>query len=138
MEPIPRYDLNFLPSYMIVSPGDSSTPANIEPSITESAPAASAFTISPVYRMPPSAITGTPEPSMAFATSLTAVNCGTPTPAMIRVVHIEPGPIPTFTASAPASTKYFAASGEAILPTTTSKFGNLDFTSFNFVTTPFV
>ena len=57
---------------------------------------------------------------------------------MILVVHIEPGPIPTFTASAPASTKYFAASGEAILPTTTSKSGNLDLTSFNLVTTPLV
>ena len=32
-----------------------------------------------------------------------AVNCGTPTPATMRVVQIEPGPIPTFTASAPAS-----------------------------------
>jgi len=47
-EPIPLYILNFLPSYIIVSPGDSSTPANIEPSITESAPAAIALTISPV------------------------------------------------------------------------------------------
>mgnify|MGYP002508323612 CR=1 FL=1 len=28
--------------------------------------------------------------------------CGTPTPATIRVVHIEPGPIPTLTQSAPA------------------------------------
>jgi hypothetical protein len=32
-----------------------------------------------------------------------AVSCGTPTPATIRVVQIEPGPIPTLTASAPAS-----------------------------------
>ena len=30
--------------------------------------------------------------------------CGTPTPATMRVVQIEPGPMPTFTASAPAST----------------------------------
>ena len=59
---------------MIVSPGDSSTPANIDPSITESAPAANAFTISPVYLIPPSAMTGTPEPEMAFATSFTAVS----------------------------------------------------------------
>ena len=32
-----------------------------------------------------------------------AVNCGTPTPVTIRVVQIEPGPIPTLTASTPAS-----------------------------------
>ena len=32
----------------------------------------------------------------------TAVICGTPTPATMRVVQMEPGPMPTFTASAPA------------------------------------
>ncbi len=42
------------------------------------------------------------------------------TPATTRVVQIEPGPIPTLTASAPASTRYLAASAVAILPTTTS------------------
>ena len=31
-----------------------------------------------------------------------AVTCGTPTPATTRVVQMEPGPMPTFTASAPA------------------------------------
>jgi hypothetical protein len=35
---------------------------------------------------------------------LTAVICGTPTPATMRVVQMEPGPMPTLTASAPAST----------------------------------
>ena len=30
-----------------------------------------------------------------------AVICGTPAPATTRVVQIEPGPMPTFTASAP-------------------------------------
>jgi hypothetical protein len=39
-----------------------------------------------------------------------AVICGTPTPATMRVVQIDPGPIPTFTPSAPASTSAFAAS----------------------------
>ena len=73
-EPIPRYDLNFLPSYIIVSPGDSLVPANKEPNITESAPAAIAFGISPVYRIPPSAMTGTPLPFIAAATSKTAEN----------------------------------------------------------------
>jgi len=32
-----------------------------------------------------------------------AVSCGTPTPATTRVVQIDPGPIPTFTQSTPAS-----------------------------------
>ena len=35
----------------------------------------------------------------ASATIDTAVTCGTPTPATMRVVQIEPGPTPTFTAS---------------------------------------
>lgn len=55
--------------------------------------------------MPPSAINGIPVPSRAFATSYTADNWGTPTPAMIRVVQIDPGPMPTFTPSAPAFTR---------------------------------
>src|SRR5690606_40253419 len=61
-----------------------------------------------------------------------------PTPATTRVVQIEPGPIPTFTASAPASAKYKAASAVAILPTTTSISGKLFLTSFKTVTTPLV
>ncbi len=40
-----------------------------------------------------------------------AVICGTPTPATMRVVQIEPGPMPTLTPSAPASTSAFAAVG---------------------------
>ena len=59
---------------MIISPGDSFVPANKEPSITQSAPAAIALGISPVYRIPPSAITGTPLPFIAAATSKTAEN----------------------------------------------------------------
>src|SRR5690606_24512066 len=114
----------------MVSPGDSLVPASRDPSITLSAPAAMAFGISPVYRTPPSAITGTPLPFMAAATSKTAENCGNPTPATTLVVQIDPGPIPTLIASAPASTKYFAASGVAIFPTTTSKSGYLDFRDF--------
>ena len=34
-------------------------------------------------------------------TLATAVICGTPTPATMRVVQIEPGPMPTLTPSAP-------------------------------------
>ena len=49
-----------------------------------------------------------------------AVTWGTPTPDTIRVVQIDPGPIPTFTASAPASIKSRAPSSVAMLPATTS------------------
>ena len=45
-----------------------------------------------------------------------AVICGTPIPATTRVVQIEPGPIPTFTASAPASIRALAAAPVAIFP----------------------
>ena len=74
------------------------------------APAARALARSPEYLMPPSAITGTFDPSAARAASITAVSWGTPTPATMRVVQIEPGPMPTFTASAPASIRALAAS----------------------------
>ena len=36
-----------------------------------------------------------------FFTSMIAEICGTPTPATILVVHIDPGPIPTLIISAP-------------------------------------
>src|ERR1035441_4363850 len=39
-----------------------------------------------------------------------AVTWGTPTPATTRVVQIEPGPTPTLTPSAPASTNAWAPS----------------------------
>ena len=45
-----------------------------------------------------------------------AVSCGTPTPATMRVVQIEPGPMPTLTASAPASIRALAPSAVATLP----------------------
>ena len=51
-----------------------------------------------------------------------AVNCGTPTPATTLVVQIEPGPIPTLTASAPAFINVSAAFDVAIFPTITSIF----------------
>jgi hypothetical protein len=46
--------------------------------------------------------------------------CGTPTPATTRVVQMEPGPTPTFTPSAPASTSACAPAWVATLPPTTS------------------
>ena len=45
-----------------------------------------------------------------------ADNFGNPTPATTLVVQIEPGPIPTLTASTPASAKAIAACSVAILP----------------------
>ena len=63
---------------------------------------------------------------MALATSIMAVNCGTPTPAITRVVQIDPGPIPTFTASAPALSSASVASPVAILPATSCMSGHSD------------
>ena len=86
----------------MVSPGDSSVPANKEPAIITDAPQANAFVMSPEYLIPPSAITGI-SCFLASSTQLIiAVICGTPIPVTTRVVHIDPGPIPTFTASTPA------------------------------------
>ena len=98
-------------------------PASTLPSITLDAPAASAFGTSPESLMPPSAITGTPVPRSAFAALYTAVSCGMPTPQTTRVVQIEPGPMPTFTACAPAFASATAASPVAMLPAITSTFG---------------
>ena len=46
-------------------------------------------------------MSGIPVPLRAAATFTIAVIWGTPTPATIRVVQIDPGPIPTLTPSAP-------------------------------------
>ena len=67
------------------------------------APAAIAFVTSPEYLMPPSAMIAMPRSFAARYASAIAVICGMPAPVTIRVVQIDPGPIPTFTASAPAS-----------------------------------
>ncbi len=136
MDPIPRYDLYERPWNNSTSPGASSVPANMPPSMTVWAPATKALAISPEKRIPPSAISGTPVPSNTLATLLIAVICGAPTPATIRVVQIDPGPIPTLTASAPASTKAVAAAPVAILPPMTCTFGYLVFTHFTWSNTP--
>src|SRR5512142_883584 len=104
----------------MTSPGDSSVPASSDPIITVDAPAASAFTTSPEYFTPPSETTGTPYFSAARAQSSTAVICGTPTPATTRVVQIDPGPIPTFTASTPALQSASVASAVATFPAMSS------------------
>src|SRR5690625_7393802 len=109
---------------MMIYPGDSSSPAKREPAMIESAPATSALTISPVKRIPPSPITGTPEDLIAFLALYIALNCGTPTPATTLVVHILPGPTPTLTASTPASTRASAPESVATFQPTTCKSGN--------------
>ena len=55
-------------------------------------------------------MTGVPVFAASSAASMIAVSCGTPTPATTRVVQIEPGPMPTFTASAPAPISALVAS----------------------------
>ncbi len=74
------------------SPGDSWVPANQDPIITEEAPAASASATSRGCRTPPSAHTCLPSSRAAAEHSSTAENCGRPTPVIIRVVHMAPGP----------------------------------------------
>ncbi len=105
-----------IPRTVLKPPGLSSVPASIEPSITLEEPAARAFTASPEYLMPPSAMMGTsPAPCTA---STMAVTCGTPTPVTTRVVQMEPGPMPTLTASTPRSTSALVPWSVATLPPT--------------------
>ena len=125
-EPIPRYTLNWRPWYTSVSPGDSSQPASREPSITTLPPAAIALAMSPEYLIPPSAIMGTSYSAATCAASNTAVTWGTPIPATTRVVQMEPGPMPIFTQSAPASMRARVPSAVATLPATICTSGYRD------------
>ena len=86
--------------------------------MTESAPAPKALTTSPENLTPPSEIIGI-SPATEITSNM-ADNCGTPTPAIILVVQIEPGPTPTLIASAPAEIRDFAPAAVATLPATTS------------------
>ena len=63
---------------------------------------------------------GTSVPATPFTAPRTAVSCGIPTPEMMRVVQIEPTPMPTLTASAPAFTRARAPSSVPTLPAITS------------------
>jgi len=65
------------------------------------APAAIALAMSPEKAHAAVGDERTPAFSSASATLCIAVTCGIPTPATMRVVQIEPGPMPTFTPSAP-------------------------------------
>ena len=111
-------------------------PANRLPTITECPPAARALAASPEKRMPPSAMSGTRLPRSARLTSPIAESCGTPTPATTRVVQIEPGPIPTFTASHPACTSACAPSAVATLPAMTCMSGKCCLIERTRLTTP--
>ena len=115
-EPIPLKLLNSLPFFLINLPGASLVPANNEPIITASAPAAKAFAKSPEYLIPPSEIIFTFLFLTPFLTVKIALNCGTPIPATKRVVQIEPGPIPTLITSTPNFKRNLAASAVAIFP----------------------
>ena len=106
-------------------------PANHEPTITLDAPAASASATSRGWRTPPSAHTRAPSSRAARAHSSTDENCGRPTPVIIRVVHIAPGPTPTLTTSAPASTRSRTPSAVTTLPATTGTPGPADRTAFS-------
>ena len=55
--------------------------------------------------------------------ALMAVIWGTPVPAMMRVVQIDPAPMPTLMASAPAEIRSRVPSAVATLPAMTGKDG---------------
>src|SRR5258708_40004456 len=90
--------------------------ANHEPITTLAAPAASARATSRGWRTPPSAHTWPPSCLAAAPHSTTAENCGLPTPVIILVVHIAPGPTPTLTIDAPAVIRSRVASADTPLP----------------------
>src|ERR1039458_5589887 len=94
-----------------------------EPIITLDAPAASASATSRGWRMPPSAQTCAPSFRACAAHSRTALNWGRPTPVIIRVVHIAPGPTPTFTMSAPAATRSATPAAVTTFPAATGTSG---------------
>ena len=92
---------------------------------------------SPLYLIPPSAMIGTSCFEAASAQCITAVSCGTPTPATTRVVQLAPAPIPTFTPLTPASINASTASLVATFPAMISNESpNLDFIFFTAVNTP--
>ena len=62
-EPIALYSLNRSPCTIRISPGASSVPASIDPTMIAAAPVPIALATSPDDVMPPSAMTGTPSSS---------------------------------------------------------------------------
>ncbi len=102
-------------------PGLSSVPPNRLPTITDEEPAASALVKSPEFLIPPSEITGISYFLEIFTLSKIAVSCGTPEPVITLVIHIEPDPTPTFTASTPTLIKSSVPLPVAILPAINSQ-----------------
>ena len=92
--------------------------------MTLEAPAASAMATSRGWRTPPSAQTCLPRLRASAAHSRTAENCGRPTPVIMRVVHIAPGPTPTLMMSAPASIRSRTPSAATTLPATIGTCGS--------------
>ena len=118
-EAIPKFSLYRRPSgSRIVSAADSYVPASHEPNMTLPAPAASAKATSLGYRTPPSAHTEPPIRRASSEHSRTAENCGRPTPVIMRVVHIAPGPTPTLTMLAPALMRSRVPPAVTTLPAT--------------------
>ena len=95
--------------------------------MTDDEPAARAFVMSPELRMPPSEITGMSWSRATLTLSITAVSCGTPEPVTTLVMHIEPEPTPTLTASTPALMRSFAPSPVATFPAISSQLGKAFF-----------
>ena len=87
--------------------------------MTLEAPAARARATSRGWRTPPSAHTWAPSRAASAAHSRTAENWGRPTPVAMRVVHMAPGPTPTLTMEAPASTRSRTPAAETTFPATT-------------------
>ena len=137
IEPIPLKFLKSFPFFFIIFPGDSFVPANKDPIITASAPAARAFDISPENLIPPSAIIETFFLPTPFLTAKIALSWGTPMPATNRVVRIDPGPIPTLITSAPSLIKNFAASVVAIFPAHKVVFFDFNFFIFLIISPTF-
>src|ERR1700728_2072760 len=94
--------------------------------MTLDAPAANARATSRGWRTPPSAHTCAPSCFAAEAHSRTAENWGRPTPVIIRVVHIAPGPTPTLTIDAPALTRSRVPPVDTTLPATNGTFRSSD------------
>jgi hypothetical protein len=98
-------------------------PANKEPIITTWA--AAGQSLGEVAGVLDAAVRdhGTPAGLVTLLTCMMALSWGTPTPATTRVVQMEPGPTPTFTASTPASISALAPSAVAMLPATSWHIG---------------
>ena len=101
-----------------VSAADSWVPASHDPNITLDGAAGERQR--DVAREAHAAVGPDVAPSRAASSahSTTAENWGRPTPVIIRVVHIAPGPTPTLTMSAPASISWRVPSTVTTLPAT--------------------